>query len=80
MRLKMPSAESFDRTESETSETLLACCHINLDDKAQFSSSWLAISTAALYAGKVALLRHNIELKNAKSSHNIAGHYKKIFN
>ena len=48
----MPSAESFDRAESETSETLLACCHINLDDKAQFSSSWLAISTAALYSGK----------------------------
>ena len=48
----MPSAESFDRASSKTSETLLACCHINLDDKAQFGSSWLAISTAALYSGK----------------------------
>ena len=48
----MPSAESFDSAGSETSETLLACCHINLDNEAQFGSSWLAVSTAALYSGK----------------------------
>ena len=48
----MPSAESFDSAGSETSETLLACCHINLDHEAQFGSSWLAVSTAALYSGK----------------------------
>ena len=52
MRLKMPSAESFDNTDSEPSETLLACCHINLDEKARFGSSWLAVSTVALYSGK----------------------------
>jgi hypothetical protein len=52
MRLKMPSAESFDNADSEPSETLLACCHINLDDKARFGSSWLAVSTVALYSGK----------------------------
>ena len=48
----MPSAESFDNADSEPSETLLACCHINLDDKARFGSSWLAVSTVALYSGK----------------------------
>ena len=48
----MPSAESFDSAGSETSETLLACCHINLDNEARFGSSWLAVSTAALYSGK----------------------------
>ena len=48
----MPSAESFDTADSEPSETLLACCHINLDDKARFASSWLAVSTVALYSGK----------------------------
>jgi len=48
----MPSAESFDNTDSETPETLLACCHINLDEKARFGSSWLAVSTVALYSGK----------------------------
>ena len=52
MPLKIPSAESFDRTGAETAETLLACCHINLDEGAQFSSSWLAISTTALYTGE----------------------------
>ncbi|MEC8737474.1 MAG: hypothetical protein VXX91_04530, partial [Planctomycetota bacterium] len=59
----MPSAESFDRIGAETAETLLACCHINLDDEAQFSSSWLAISTTALYAGEGYPLtsQHSIE-------------------
>ena len=63
MPLKMPSAESFDRIGAETAETLLACCHINLDDEAQFSSSWLAISTTALYAGEGYPLtsQHSIE-------------------
>ncbi len=48
----MPSAEPFDNTASEPSEILLACCHINLDDQARFGSSWLAVSTVALYSGK----------------------------
>ena len=54
---------AFDRIEAETAETLLACCHINLDDEAQFSSSWLAISTTALYAGEGYPLtsQHSIE-------------------
>ena len=48
----MASAESFDSVSSNPSETLLACCHINLDEQAKFGSGWLAVTTEALYSGK----------------------------
>ncbi|MBT3211433.1 MAG: ABC transporter, partial [Planctomycetaceae bacterium] len=48
----MASAESFDSVNSNPSEILLACCHINLDEQAKFGSGWLAVTTEALYSGK----------------------------
>ena len=47
----MAPAESFDSVSLNPSETLLACCHINLDEQAKFSSGWLAVTTEALYTG-----------------------------
>jgi ATP-binding cassette, subfamily B, bacterial len=48
----MASAESFDSVSSNPSETLLSCCHINLDEQAKFGSGWIAVTTEALYSGK----------------------------
>ena len=48
----MASAKPFDSMISNPPETLLACCHINLDEQAKFGSGWLAVTTKALYSGK----------------------------